>query len=268
VSGDVVYRGSRCCRAQSEWITGCNEHGSIIHLLLVGLVEEGCKFIFFFVRFFRRWAPKDDPRDGIVLAAITALGFAGIENPLYGSSHGFGVLVMRSILSTGGHVCYAGLWGYIYASLEEDDGRRRKEALASILLISGTFHGLSNVLLILQLVGAYFLFDIFNLFLVLLAYRYVGQVLGRTVTTTGSPRAKQPAGKPAAKPVPRPLSRRERYRMHYRGACHWVSKHKYINMTGLWSISPGAAGRRRVICYCCFLRGCAVPRQEKFPDLN
>lgn len=200
---------------------------SAVELLLdqvfcTGLVEEGCKF-FLFVSFYRRWAPKKNPRDGMVLAAITALGFAGVENLVYGNNYGIGILVVRSIISILSHVGYAGLWGYIYVSLEEDDGRRRKEALASILFFSGTLHGLSNVFVTLSMAGAYLLLKVFSLVLVLSAYRYIGRVMAGKVRAPAHRLGKKSAMMPAS----RPLSKKERYRMHHRSACICVNKHTY-----------------------------------------
>lgn len=133
----------------------------IDQVLMVGLVEEGCKF-FFFLLFYRRWAPKDNPRDSMVLAAITALGFAGVENFIYGTSYGIGVLAGRSVMSTLSHMGYAGLWGYISSSLENGKSRQREEALASILFFSGTLHGFSNLFIYLRMGGAHLLLKIFR----------------------------------------------------------------------------------------------------------
>ncbi|MBN2050805.1 MAG: PrsW family intramembrane metalloprotease [Spirochaetales bacterium] len=207
-----------------RWIIGYSGPGSvgglfIDEVFLTGLVEEGCKF-FCFTLFYRSWAPKKDPRDGMVLAAMTALGFSGIENFLYGLNYGVGILILRTFTSTLSHISYAGLWGYIYSSLgspaaEIMEEKKKRQLLFNILLLSAILHGLSNVFLSARLNGANIFLKVLSLLPAFLAYRYIGRVFAGQVK------------EPDKQPPVRRLSKAELYRRHYRAACVSVSRRKY-----------------------------------------
>ncbi|MFO7675716.1 MAG: PrsW family glutamic-type intramembrane protease [bacterium] len=80
-------------------------------LLVVGMVEEGWKFVV--VRLVAYDRPEfDEPYDGIMYAVTAALGFATVENLLYVYAGGFGVGVLRALLAVPGHAFYGVLMGY------------------------------------------------------------------------------------------------------------------------------------------------------------
>lgn len=76
-----------------------------------GLFEEVGKFLVVRLSMYR--SPYFDSRvRGLVYSAAAALGFASLENVEYVAMAGPGVMVLRSVLSTLGHVAFSGLWGY------------------------------------------------------------------------------------------------------------------------------------------------------------
>jgi RsiW-degrading membrane proteinase PrsW (M82 family) len=86
-------------------------HAFLGAMIIVGLVEEGAKFIV--VRFYAYHRPEfDEPYDGIMYSVMAALGFATLENILYVFSNGAGSGVMRALLSMPSHAFDGVLMGY------------------------------------------------------------------------------------------------------------------------------------------------------------
>jgi hypothetical protein len=85
----------------------------IIHAVIqIGFVEEFFKTIFFFsvFVFFRNKITK--PLDYIVGISLAALGFATVENIIYLSSYGLGILVSRGVISVAGHMIFSSFVAY------------------------------------------------------------------------------------------------------------------------------------------------------------
>jgi RsiW-degrading membrane proteinase PrsW (M82 family) len=81
------------------------------HVLRVALIEELFKFVpVVFVA--TRLKAFNEPMDGILYAVAAALGFATVENTLYGVYFGVELLVFRIFTSTLVHVGCSGLVGY------------------------------------------------------------------------------------------------------------------------------------------------------------
>jgi RsiW-degrading membrane proteinase PrsW (M82 family) len=86
-------------------------HAFLGAMIIVGVVEEGAKFIV--VRFYAYHRPEfDEPYDGIMYSVMAALGFATLENILYVVSNGAGAGVMRALLSMPSHAFDGVLMGY------------------------------------------------------------------------------------------------------------------------------------------------------------
>jgi RsiW-degrading membrane proteinase PrsW (M82 family) len=85
----------------------------VSYTLVVGLVEEGAKFLAVW-GFARRRKEFDEPVDGIVYASAAALGFAAVENMLYfsGTRLAGSVVAARALTSVPAHVFFSSLWGY------------------------------------------------------------------------------------------------------------------------------------------------------------
>ncbi len=127
----------------------------IMHLFIVGPVEECSKFITFLL-LARRFAPIREPRDGILYAAAVAVGFAAVENLWYGNEYGLYTLAVRSVLCTTGHVVFGATWGFSYALAVYEGARRGGRADYPLVLMSlaiaSFVHGLYNFFVEISLV--------------------------------------------------------------------------------------------------------------------
>jgi len=86
-------------------------HAFLGAMVIVGLVEEGAKFLV--VRFYAYHRPEfDEPYDGIMYSVMAALGFATLENVLYIFSNGAGTGVIRALLAMPSHAFDGVLMGY------------------------------------------------------------------------------------------------------------------------------------------------------------
>jgi RsiW-degrading membrane proteinase PrsW (M82 family) len=100
------------------------------HVLRVALIEELFKFVpVVFVA--TRLKSFNEPMDGILYAVAAALGFATVENTLYGVYFGVELLVFRIFTSTLVHVGCSGLVGFAL-------GRARFRVGGSTGLVLGT----------------------------------------------------------------------------------------------------------------------------------
>ncbi len=99
------------------------------NLLCVALVEEGFKYAV--LRKFTWKHPAFNYRfDGIIYAAVTALGFAAFENFSYISSYGFGVALTRMVSAVPGHCVDGILMGIFYGKAKQFDAQGNR-ALAA-----------------------------------------------------------------------------------------------------------------------------------------
>lgn len=81
--------------------------------LVVGVVEEGCKY---WLMARKTWDSSafNCRFDGVVYAVFTSLGFAGMENIMYGLNYGTGVLLTRAFMAIPAHMGFAVLFGLLY----------------------------------------------------------------------------------------------------------------------------------------------------------
>lgn len=130
--------------------------------LIAGLVEEGVKLVFLRVYLFRR--PEFDERmDGIVYAICVSLGFAFVENFLYGYRD-TSLLILRGFTSVPLHAIATGIMGYWLGRAKIDgvrdgDPRARKVWKRGLLLAVG-FHGLYDFLLLTGSLAALLVFPL------------------------------------------------------------------------------------------------------------
>ena len=114
-------------------------------LFVVGPVEETSKFLAVRLGPYRSLY-FDEPRDGMVYAAATSLGFASLENLLYILNFGPWVMLGRAPISTLAHVIFGSFWGYGLALQAQEGRRARRLWLAAGLAVAAAIHGLFNVL--------------------------------------------------------------------------------------------------------------------------
>lgn len=132
-------------------LTGWEEDSKIIWqvglhaFLIVGLVEELCKF----------WALRkiydrpefDESIDGLVYGAAAGAGFATMENLFYVLEHGFGVGIIRALLSVPVHVLLAMVMGY---GLARQKLAPNPWAGPAALAAAAFGHGLYDLVLFIQ----------------------------------------------------------------------------------------------------------------------
>ena len=113
----------------------------IDNLLFVALVEEGFKYLVL-KKFTWRHPAFNFRFDGIVYAAVTALGFAAFENFFYVASYGIGTALVRIVSAVPGHCVDGILMGIFYGQAKQFEARgdsagsKRYRALALLAPIA------------------------------------------------------------------------------------------------------------------------------------
>ncbi|WP_319561453.1 PrsW family glutamic-type intramembrane protease [Marispirochaeta sp.] len=97
------------------------------NFLIVGFSEETAKYFMLIGMVFLFRSIKE-PQDGILQGAAVGAGFAFFENIKYGLTYGPVNTIIRSVLTTPGHMMYTALAGYflaaaVYSNLEVRDDR-------------------------------------------------------------------------------------------------------------------------------------------------
>ena len=116
--------------------------------IVAGVTEELGKFLVVYLTIYKN-RHFDESTDGIVYASAAALGFASLENLFYMISFGWGVIILRSLMSTFGHLLFSVIWGYPLAL------RKISRPGATTLLLLGLVgamlaHGLYDFVLFTQ----------------------------------------------------------------------------------------------------------------------
>jgi len=119
----------------------------LYHTLVVGMVEETGKFLAFLFLLHTIGNMKE-PQDGVIFGAIVGLTFGVIENMSYFSWYRTWHLLVRPVLTTGGHAIYGAIWGglysqALYANRDDDDPRARRSAYIGIPIVA-ILHGWYN----------------------------------------------------------------------------------------------------------------------------
>jgi protease PrsW len=110
------------------------------------LIEEFCKWSFFMLLIW--WNKNFNERfDGIVYAAFVSLGFAGLENLMYVSTHGSGVGILRAFTAVPAHAIFGVFMGYYLGLAKFANSGKRAYFLIMSLLIPILIHGLYNYIL-------------------------------------------------------------------------------------------------------------------------
>ena len=112
------------------------------YILINGPAEEWAKFLVFLL-IAKGFNKVKEPRDGVLVAMMVALGFSFYENILY-INH-FGNIGERIFFSSSGHMSYAAVWGYFTGSVILS-GEGKINIILSVSVIA-FIHGLFNFLL-------------------------------------------------------------------------------------------------------------------------
>ncbi len=125
--------------------TDIGDNRWLYHILVVGVVEEGAKFIVF-------------------LFAIVGMTFGAVENILYIEAYRSILMFVRPLLTTGGHAIYGAIWGAMYSqavyanAVGRDPGAQRNSAIGVplVALMHGVYNALTGILplaILVNLVG-------------------------------------------------------------------------------------------------------------------
>ena len=106
---------------------------------VAGLVEETVK-LYFIRRYILRRREFDERADGIVYAICVSMGFAFVENFLYGYRDA-GVLFARAFSAVPGHALFSGIMGYYIgmSKIEADKPRAWVRGLAWAVALHGLY---------------------------------------------------------------------------------------------------------------------------------
>lgn len=123
----------------------------LVSIFCIALVEEGYKALFTYTIAFKD-KNFNHVFDGIVYSVFTSLGFACLENILYGFEYGTGATLIRAITSVPAHAFFGVFMGY-YLGLAKQEKRKKnnkKFRLYSLLsiIVPIIIHGLYDFLLL------------------------------------------------------------------------------------------------------------------------
>lgn len=140
--------------------------GAMSAVIVAPIIEEYAKYLV--VRHTIYEHPEfDEPMDGIVYAAATALGFASVENVLYlvGAYLSPGetlqtsepmspfaavllVFAVRALLSVPGHALFSSMWGYALGRAKFTDQSAGARIVIKGLLLAMGLHAVFNALVV------------------------------------------------------------------------------------------------------------------------
>ncbi len=145
-------------------------------LFTIAIVEEGIKWL---VNYVTIWHNKNFNHiyDPIVYATFVALGFATLENIIYGitfRSHGFVPIIMRGIISVPSHAVFGIFMGYYLGisknALESSKQKQSRKYRLLSVIIPIILHFIYDLLLIKETFITYALFTIYIISLYILSY--------------------------------------------------------------------------------------------------
>lgn len=117
--------------------------GSTVMFALVGLIEEGFKFLA--ASGIAKNKHFDEPIDGLIYATAAALGFATLENVGYMVQGGVALIVVRGPISTLGHILFSLTWGY---AMSLRRFRNARNVLRRGWLLGALLHSIFNGILL------------------------------------------------------------------------------------------------------------------------
>jgi RsiW-degrading membrane proteinase PrsW (M82 family) len=113
----------------------------VFSLLHIGLVEEIAKFLpVLLVIALSRQA--NEPIDYLIYGSLSALGFATLENSMYFTAYGLGIVYVRFLISTVLHIAMTGTVCYLWARARFMKPGNQVVAVITGLVIATVAHGL------------------------------------------------------------------------------------------------------------------------------
>jgi RsiW-degrading membrane proteinase PrsW (M82 family) len=121
-------------------VSAAGETGALVFLfLVVAPIQEAAKVAAAWPAFLSKHL--DEAYDGVVYSAVSALGFAAVENALVLRDHpAGGIWIARAVLALPAHVFFACLWGYALARAKQSKRRLPIFPVAFVATIGA--HGL------------------------------------------------------------------------------------------------------------------------------
>jgi RsiW-degrading membrane proteinase PrsW (M82 family) len=122
-----------------------------VFTLTVGLSEEGSKLLGAWTLAYHR-REFDEPVDGIIYGAVSALGFAAVENVKYFALGRMSpvLIIVRTFMSIPAHMFFGAIWGYALGRKLVD----RRTSLLGFLALSALAHGAFDTFLSIDGMGA------------------------------------------------------------------------------------------------------------------
>lgn len=120
----------------------------LLFVFVYAPVEELSKLLVFAILVSRLGSLRE-PADGVYQAAAVGLGFALVENVLYGAWYGPGTALLRATITPLRHMIYASTWGLAWSTQRFGRTRLTPRGLAVVLLAvlpASMVHGFSNFL--------------------------------------------------------------------------------------------------------------------------
>ena len=139
----------------SGWMESERLHFLIHSILVTGLTEELCKFLPFLL-IVRKFREFDETIDGVIYAAVIALGFASYENMYYLRDMAGFEMFGRAFASPLTHTIFSSLWGFAVGSAYLK-GKSLWRAGLTGLSAAAVLHGVFNFLTTsptLRIIGA------------------------------------------------------------------------------------------------------------------
>lgn len=115
--------------------------------LVIALIEEGIKSIVL-IWMTAKSHELNEPVDGAIYGITLGLGFASLENLLWASVFGFGVAILRAVVTTLAHASFTGWMGYYISKYKLEN--REMKLLGKGFLTALITHGAYDFLLFLK----------------------------------------------------------------------------------------------------------------------
>lgn len=116
--------------------------------LVIALIEEGLKSAVL-IWMTGNSHELNEPVDGPVYGITLGLGFASLENLLWANLFGYGVAILRALITTLAHASFSGWMGY-YLAKYKLESNREVQMLGKGFLLALATHGAYDFLLFLS----------------------------------------------------------------------------------------------------------------------